>query len=593
MKAKQFGRYTLQECLGRGGMGEVWKALDTQLQRYVAVKFLRANLQTNPDFITHFMREAQFIASLHHPNIVQVHDFQIIPEQDSDVKAYMVMDYIEGGTLADYIRHTSRKGLFPPAADIVHLLTGMSLALDHAHHRGMIHRDIKPANILMDTSTDPSRVAGNPILTDFGIARLQDTNASTLTNALLGTPLYISPEQARNLPISERSDLYSLGIVLYELLTGVTPFRGDSAMVIMMQHVYDIPTPPALINPAISTALSAVVMQAISKDPTARFPSAIAMTVAVAQALNLSLPSILETSERTQALPENNSIIHRSQNSFSTMSFSQSVHLTPAPQPTPDISHSPHTQATFSTASPIEKDASYIATHRFDDVNTVITPMTLHNTPKYNNSASLPDIQQEPQATPTAPVASEQTTRVKQKGLFIALTIGILLLIVALSVFSLFPLLRSKNGASATPTALTSNVVGRIVFVSSQNASPNTFDQLQINLDTIPAPPAGKVYYAWLESSNETGAYPHWELQLSHGTLQKTYSSDTPNTDLFAQSTLFLITEESATNVPVIPTPDPARLYYAIITHQPAPSPGFEVMQCPSNDGTSSDSPCM
>src|SRR2546430_12182501 len=168
---ERLGKYELLERLGQGGMGEVWKARDTQLRRFVAIKFLHANLQSDPDFVTHFMREAQFVASLHHPNIIQIHDFQLTDELGSGTAAYMVMDYIEGGTLAGYISGTSRKGHFPGATDIVNLFTSVSLALDYAHRQGMIHRDIKPANILLDKRVSTGRPMGEPILTDFGIAK--------------------------------------------------------------------------------------------------------------------------------------------------------------------------------------------------------------------------------------------------------------------------------------------------------------------------------------------------------------------------------------------------------------------------------------
>ncbi len=591
METRQFGKYKLLESLGHGGMGEVWKALDTQLQRYVAVKFLRANLQTNPDFITHFMREAQFIASLHHPNIVQVHDFQIITEQDSDTKAYMVMDYIEGGTLADYIRHTSRKGLFPPATDFVQLLTGMSLAVDYAHQKGMIHRDIKPANILMDASTSSGSLIGDPILTDFGIAKLQDTNASTLTNALLGTPLYLSPEQARNQPITHRSDLYSLGIVLYELLTGITPFRGDSPMVIMMQHVYDMPTPPALINPAISPALSAVVMRSISKDPMARFPSAIAMAIAVAETFNLSISSIMEAGENTYFTPNNSVFTHQSPVQFShipTQYTQQHTYPTPPPQLASSSLRDLDGPTSISPSSSPARNETYATTP--ENVNTVMTPASPHNTPAYNQSAASLNSQQAPPVSPLPSTPSAPPTRTKRRNMFIVLTVGILILLVGVSVFSIYPLLRSHNGASATPTSTIGGVVGRIVFISSPNA-PHVYDQLQIDLENIPPPSAGNVYYAWLDNVNDTGAYPKWEIQLSNGTLHQQYSVS-QNTDLFAPYTLFLITEESTTSTPEVPQPT-ARMYYAIITHQSYSSPTFDVMQCPSNNGSNANNPCL
>ncbi|HEV7237225.1 MAG TPA: serine/threonine-protein kinase, partial [Ktedonobacteraceae bacterium] len=211
---RHLGKYELRERLARGGQGEVWKAFDTQLRRYVAIKQLHANAQSDPDFTSRFEREARFIASLHHPNIVQIHDFQLVHTPDPDTAtAYMVMDYIEGSTLADYIRNTSRKGQFPTAADIVYIFTAVSLAIDYAHEKGMIHRDIKPANIILDQRLPKRNAIGTPILTDFGIAKLQGASADT--TKVLGTPLYVSPEQAQGLAGDKRSDLYSLGIILY------------------------------------------------------------------------------------------------------------------------------------------------------------------------------------------------------------------------------------------------------------------------------------------------------------------------------------------------------------------------------------------
>src|SRR5579872_1583074 len=299
-ESRRLGKYELRERLASGGQGEVWKAFDPHLRRYVAIKQLHANLQSDPNFAARFEREAQFIASLHHPNIVQIHDFQLVSSSVSDTTtAYMVMDYIEGPTLADFIRNTSRKVQFPPASDIVYILTAVSLAIDYAHAKGMIHRDIKPANIILDRRSSRGNVIGEPILTDFGIAKLQGVSADT--TKLLGTPLYISPEQAKGLVGDKRSDLYSLGIILYEMTTGVTPFRGDSVMAILMQHFQEIPTPPALINPNIPPALSEVILKSIAKDPDARFPDASAMTIAVAEALHVPVPTELR---RAAAAPD-------------------------------------------------------------------------------------------------------------------------------------------------------------------------------------------------------------------------------------------------------------------------------------------------
>jgi eukaryotic-like serine/threonine-protein kinase len=295
-------RYQLVECIARGGMGEVWKALDTQLQRYVAIKLLHTRMQQAPDFVARFEQEARLVASLHHPNIVKIHDFKIehrhrayAPESDPPL-CYMVMDYVQGETLADYIRNTSQCGQFPPAGDIVYIFTVIGLALDYAHQCGMIHRDIKPANILLDQRTPTARSMGEPILTDFGIARQRGVAGSTLIGSVVGTPKYIAPEQAQGHYDDPRSDLYSLGIILYEMTTGTAPFQADAPLAIVMQHLRDDPKPPATINPHISQALSQVILKSIAKDPNARFPSGAALALALAYAFNVSAPEQLGNS---------------------------------------------------------------------------------------------------------------------------------------------------------------------------------------------------------------------------------------------------------------------------------------------------------
>lgn len=288
---QHLGKYELRERLGCGGMAQVWKAFDTQLQRYVAIKLLHADLQTDPEFLMRLTREARVIAALHHPNIVQIRDFQITRPPESNVPiAYMVMEYVEGQTLAHYLGITSRVGKFPAPMEIVHLFTSISKAIDYVHQEGMIHRDIKPANILLDQRTTDLNPMGEPVLTDFGIAKLLGATSCTMSGMWLGTPLYISPEQARGHPGNERSDLYALGVILYEICVGVPPFRGESVTAILMQHMSAMPTPPALINPNISPALATVILHALAKDPAARFSSASALTAALAEALNVPVP---------------------------------------------------------------------------------------------------------------------------------------------------------------------------------------------------------------------------------------------------------------------------------------------------------------
>jgi serine/threonine protein kinase len=577
---ERLGKYELLERLGQGGMGEVWKARDTQLRRYVAIKFLHGNLQSNPDFVTHFMREAQFVASLHHPNIVQIHDFQLTETRGSGITAYMVMDYVEGGTLSDYIRNTSRKSLFPPAADIVYLFTAISLALDYAHQKGMIHRDIKPANILLDKRTATGKPMGEPILTDFGIARLQGAVATTMTRAGIGTPLYISPEQAKGRVANERSDLYSLGIILYEILTGVTPYRGDSPIAIMLQQLQEMPTPPALINPRISPALSAVVLQSIAKDPEARFPTASAMTLAIAQALEVPAPSSLSRPKIMSEPPDYNPL--------------QPAGPVPGMvSPPPALTSSPPALSTPASAGYPEAQfhsPPYLTPETSDHKGNELYARTIE--PRFAGRGDLnsPQVDHQLQPPPVSPSALP-AARPRRRGLYIALIACVLLLLVGISAFVLPSLLSPENG---TPTPnLSGSVVGQIVFGSSPNVPYNTYDQLQITLNNIPSPPAGKTYYAWIENSNsETQAVPHWALQVSNGTVND-HHVDANHTDLLDHNTTFLITVEDTGTTSVIPSFDlSTHRYYAVLSQPSTSPPTFDVKQCLSGGTNSTGNPC-
>ena len=541
MERGRYGKYELLERLGQGGMGEVWKAHDAQLQRYVAVKLLNADFQDKADFVAHFMHEAQLVASLRHPNIVQIHDFQLIDEPDSRAKAYMVMDYVEGGTLADYIRNTIRKSLFPPATDIVYLFTTIGLALDYAHQRGMIHRDIKPENILLDKSIPTTRSLGEPILTDFGIARLQGTSGSTVTNAWIGTPHYMSPEQAQNRPLDARSDLYSLGIVLYEILTGVTPFRGEGAIAIIIKHMFDTPTPPELINPRISSALSAVVLRCIAKEPAARFPSASAMTIALAQTFNVPVPASLGQTRRISEQPDFNPL--QPSRTFSG----------PQPQPPTLASPAPFSSATANHPQPqavsLVPPPADLAPATSDYVKTA------HQTP-------LPQKQPRP----------------RRKKLSIALIACSVLLLAGIGAFAVVPHL-FPGASPGTPNA----VVGTIVISSSSNPSHALFNQMQLDLKNIPDPPQNMVYYAWIENANPDVAYLRWQLSISHGVIAGSYPSSPP-TNLLANTTTFLITVENASSASTLYTPSlilSQHRYYAALSSTSSPTATFEVRQCP------------
>jgi eukaryotic-like serine/threonine-protein kinase len=263
------GRYELGELLGRGGMAEVRRAVDQRLGRPVAVKQLRVDLATDPTFQARFRREAQSAAGLNHPTIVAVYDTGEETDPLTGVSVpYIVMELVEGQTLRDVLRE-GRK-ILPERA--LELTQGVLDALSYSHKAGIVHRDIKPANVMLGPN-------GGVKVMDFGIARaVADTSATmTQTAAVIGTAQYLSPEQARGETVDARSDLYSAGCLLYELLVGRPPFIGDSPVSVAYQHVREAPVPPSQLDPEITPEIDAVVLKALAKDRADRYQSATEM----------------------------------------------------------------------------------------------------------------------------------------------------------------------------------------------------------------------------------------------------------------------------------------------------------------------------
>ena len=252
-------RYEIMEQIGMGGMARVFRALDHRLNRQVAVKILREDLAEDAELRRRFHEESQAVAMLSHPNIVAVYDVS----RSSDVE-YIVMELIDGITLKQYMQ---KKGNKLNWREALHFITQIVKALGHAHSRGIIHRDIKPHNIMVLRD-------GSVKVADFGIARGASGGHSTLTQEALGSVHYISPEQARGSHIDARSDLYSAGVVLYEMITGRLPFEGDTPVSVAIQHINSIPLSPREIDPAIPEALEAITMKAMAPDPDNRYLSA-------------------------------------------------------------------------------------------------------------------------------------------------------------------------------------------------------------------------------------------------------------------------------------------------------------------------------
>ncbi len=288
-------RYELGEIIGFGGMSEVHMARDTRLHRDVAVKVLRADLARDPSFYLRFRREAQNAAALNHPAIVAVYDTGEAETANGPLP-YIVMEYVDGVTLRDIV-HTD--GPIPPRRAI-EIIADACQALNFSHQHGIIHRDVKPANIMISKT-------GAVKVMDFGIARaLADAgNSVTQTAAVIGTAQYLSPEQARGEPVDARSDVYSLGCVLYEILTGEPPFIGDSPVAVAYQHVREDPVPPSQKHSGISPELDAVVLKALAKNPDNRYQTAAEMRTDLVRVHNgeaPEAPKILSPAERTSLL---------------------------------------------------------------------------------------------------------------------------------------------------------------------------------------------------------------------------------------------------------------------------------------------------
>ncbi|MEO8262093.1 MAG: Stk1 family PASTA domain-containing Ser/Thr kinase [Pseudolysinimonas sp.] len=262
------GRYQIGELLGRGGMADVHVGTDARLGRRVAIKLLKPSLANDPAFRTRFRQEAQAAARMAHPTIVRVFDAGEETVRDPsghEIQVpFIVMEHVDGRLLKDI----AAEGPLDPT-EAARIVDGILVALEYSHRAGVVHRDIKPGNVMVTSS-------GQVKVMDFGIARAISDSAATIaqTSAILGTAQYFSPEQARGEAVDARTDLYSTGVVLYELLTGRPPFQGDTAVATAYQHVSEAPTAPNLINPSISPALNAVVMRSLAKDRTERYQSA-------------------------------------------------------------------------------------------------------------------------------------------------------------------------------------------------------------------------------------------------------------------------------------------------------------------------------
>jgi len=289
------GAYQITERLGRGGMADVYKAFHKDLEVYRAIKFIRPELGESEDFRTRFLKEAQGVAKLQHPNIVGIYDFGA-----TDDRYYMVMELVEGQSLKEILKTEGRLSIDRS----VNLVKAVAGALAYAHERGLIHRDIKPDNIMVDQR-------GRPVLMDFGIAKLITGDAKiTQTGHLIGTPAYMAPEQSKGLEVGPATDIYALTVLLFELLTGHTPFEADTPMAVVLKSLSDPMPMPRSFNANISEELQGVILKGTTKEMAERYPSALEFIAALDRAMDKIRPAL----EKTVVLPQSPSIVKTGSN---------------------------------------------------------------------------------------------------------------------------------------------------------------------------------------------------------------------------------------------------------------------------------------
>jgi serine/threonine-protein kinase len=267
---QKLGGYELVERLGRGGMAEVYKGYHPKTKQYAAVKILHAHLGNAPEMVERFKLEARAIGKLQHPHIMRLIDFDVTNDL-----YYIVLQYLEGYDLREYLK--SKKML--PVAEALYLMAQLVDALEYAHQKEMLHRDIKPANIMF---ADESY--SHAVLTDFGLARLLDETGLTISGTRLGTPAYMSPEGAQGNKVDERADIYSLGVILYEMVTGRLPYEGQTPYAMLLKLIHDPLPPPRSLKPDLPLIIEKLLLKALAKEPTERYQSASAFKEAIAEA---------------------------------------------------------------------------------------------------------------------------------------------------------------------------------------------------------------------------------------------------------------------------------------------------------------------
>ncbi|BCL82920.1 serine/threonine protein kinase [Ktedonobacteria bacterium brp13] len=604
---RRLGKYELLQPLGRGHVGEVWKARDVAQKKDVAIKILHSDLQADPRFLDRFANTGQALITLRQDNLVSIYDAVITrPEQARETTVYLAMDLINGYTLTNYLQASSNRGIFPPIAEIAYLFRKLGTTIDYLHMNGIVHGDIKPNNILLDQERRGQFKAGEPLLMDVSMTLIAGNDSQ------MSAPHYIAPEQAQGQETNSSSDIYSLGILLYELCTGVVPFRGENSYAVIAQQINALPAPPMLINANIPPALSGVILRALAKDTGTRFQSGTALANAIAEACSLQIPGFsLEFNEQRQipgfAYPTNaplqtqQSILGVPQPltpanpaymrpiptrpsqplSQSHPGFplgdpmkqgigappQQSQPLPPLPQTLQDEEPTLKNEEKQGRQSSEASDQQYSGAPAYSADATHTTQQSGGGYQYQQQQPSMPGYgqqyqQQQPSMSgqpypqqqnpplnnPTHLQAPASTSLSSTKKVVLGL---VALVVILAAIFGITQL--NKGGTSnppqsSTQTAVADNAPGTVFF---QDSPLGHDDQLRIVMNTIAPPPNGQDYYAWLQTNQQTTLLGKLTVQDQQALYS--YAGNAQHSNLLATMQGVLITSENAGTAPQSP----------------------------------------
>lgn len=565
-------QYELQQCLKKETISELWKAFDTQQQRYVLFSLLRFALPTD-EVLPRFIRETRGLVSLRHPHLASVLEVRVLSRTTSALnnsgEAYIVTDYVDGPPLEQYLQNQdqTRKMLSP--VETMHILSSVGEAVDYIHQQGIIHGLIKPSSIFLDKSNVSRSPLGEPRLIDLGMHNTYDPQLLSPNDAC-----YVAPEIIQGETNNVRSDLYSLGILLYEMCTATVPFHGATTAEVINQQLNAMPPSPAQLNTSIGPALTSVIMRALAKDPSGRFPSAAAMISALAKALQLpAAPQISSQSgiEKVQdetlssptllsPAPQQSYLQNRPFSTDGQGTAASLPHVSQAPVSNPAIR-----PTTTSPIPAIHQSLSNYPTPILDTQNASSVSGSFHavanRTPQGPTTPTItPGFSG---VLPTQPGLAPPARKPKRRGLYVALIILAVLVVIGASIgtWQLF----------FHPATSQQTLAGHAFFVSSGmmslTSSSGITDGLQLRLNNISSPQSGKSYYAWLlpDTNNEVNSVPMalGPLAIQNGQATLNYAGDANHTNLLSQYSRLLVTEEDINSQPVNPSLNSADWHYS------------------------------